>query len=857
MRPVYTKIACTILATLRAAKAYRPHPQSIFPAIALTAIMESRSQKISFSYVPPFQHAKTNDQFANLIYRTAGVPVQNCYLDNNTSGQGNWKARVIVQVRKEFAAKLTANHPLAELKKVGLELVSDVNFSNIRTITIYKPKWSIKEAINNTSIVPVDLETGPVEIIRSSAPSNSNRVFITFASAEDANTAIANGCFISGYEVQADQITMAKRIFVPQCKRCYKWNSHSTQECPLREDLPMCSRCTGYHKFTTCTVPRENYLCRNCMGNHEAVDFKCPLAKEASAKIKSAFNKKDQAHRNLKNYQGKHQQQNPQQHHQRQNAWQQERTPKTLSNKDFQARRQALQQGRLHKPPTTPKQERSSRPQSRSHSNNRQQSRSRSRGNVKFQQPPTITKTNKQTPRSNQQPATSIDQILQEQEQNRKKYENLRRQEAEEQRRRQEEEVTALPQQTQEEEEMEIQEAPLEDHADIQASAQHTKLEECMLQLSQKMDFLMEQSKTTNDQIFTCEAYKAAMVLQLAVMYSGGNRESFVSTLNDISDENSLPAIHIPTSYMETDGKLTLPAPYTLKLIHSDNKHNETNIAILQENAHNWQATAEDEEEEADNIVKGFINPTIHRVETTQDQVNPSITPPEVEAGPTIQDLETFVNISCENLFPTQTEQRAAAAMPTQLASTSTPNRTRSTEEKKRKDLEADTSSDTDRPTLQEKARRKKRRNSNVTPKSQRPLSIQKKPVDMNYPPLFISESQELNQNPSQPQTSPTLYVDMARNMNRNVDKFIKAYRDQKSVEAAKKFKCPICSNVVNFGMDRLVSHGALHGFNKHDLTGKCTRCLQRRGIWEIADHQASCKSEAYKSQLTTAHLSQ
>ena len=211
--------------------------------------MANRLIKLAFQHPVPYR-LSAEAQFSELIYRTTLTPIHKVFKDNSSRNQCNGIARIIVQVYNENATKLTTKNNLEKLAREGLTLVEDINLTNLYTVSIYKPTQNIRQAIVQLSTPEVYIVDRKVKINKISAPTNSNRVFITFENAADAREASQLGCYISGYPAHKDKVTLANNTFVPQCKKCYMWNDHSTNNCKFEGTL--CSRCTGLHHYSEC-----------------------------------------------------------------------------------------------------------------------------------------------------------------------------------------------------------------------------------------------------------------------------------------------------------------------------------------------------------------------------------------------------------------------------------------------------------------------------------------------------------------------------------------------------------------------------------------------------------------------------
>jgi hypothetical protein len=104
---------------------------------------------------------------------------------------------------------------------------------------------------------------------------------IEFVETEMANYAIQNGILSFNVKISPSQIQKEEYIDILMCFRCYKLETHSTNNCPT-PDLVICSECSGSHDYRDCQATVKK--CINCKGDHRTMAMSCPVKKECIKK---------------------------------------------------------------------------------------------------------------------------------------------------------------------------------------------------------------------------------------------------------------------------------------------------------------------------------------------------------------------------------------------------------------------------------------------------------------------------------------------------------------------------------------------------------------------------------------------
>ena len=112
---------------------------------------------------------------------------------------------------------------------------------------------------------------------------------VIFKDCETADKAVRDGFLMFSMRVAPDQIK--KEVFVPlrTCFTCYKFESHSTYECPEKDKTPKCSECAAVgHTWRSCSSSFK--CCLNCGGPHRTLAMACPVKKGFIEKKRRSMN---------------------------------------------------------------------------------------------------------------------------------------------------------------------------------------------------------------------------------------------------------------------------------------------------------------------------------------------------------------------------------------------------------------------------------------------------------------------------------------------------------------------------------------------------------------------------------------
>ena len=100
---------------------------------------------------------------------------------------------------------------------------------------------------------------------------------IELQTTEQAQHVLQNGLLCYNTRIAPSQIEKEEYADLQICFTCYKYESHSTKDCPTPNKI-ICSECTGQHKHTQCTSNIKK--CINCGGSHRTLAMACPTKKQ-------------------------------------------------------------------------------------------------------------------------------------------------------------------------------------------------------------------------------------------------------------------------------------------------------------------------------------------------------------------------------------------------------------------------------------------------------------------------------------------------------------------------------------------------------------------------------------------------
>ena len=128
---------------------------------------------------------------------------------------------------------------------------------------------------------------------RSAPTKSASSIIIEFTRPEDANKIIDEGLIWQGEVFQCERYDRQCRL--KQCYKCQRYGHIGTQ-CTAQ---PACGYCAESHGSKDCpnkTDKESPRKCAVCKGSHEAWNNKCPIRKAELAKVKSAYDTRQQYH---------------------------------------------------------------------------------------------------------------------------------------------------------------------------------------------------------------------------------------------------------------------------------------------------------------------------------------------------------------------------------------------------------------------------------------------------------------------------------------------------------------------------------------------------------------------------------
>ena len=99
-------------------------------------------------------------------------------------------------------------------------------------------------------------------------------------SVAEAERVLTEGLLCFYIRISPNQIKREEYINLLMCFKCYKYEDHTTANCPHDDNIEWCSECgSNNHTFKECS-PNNNKKCLNCKGNHRTMAMACPIKKE-------------------------------------------------------------------------------------------------------------------------------------------------------------------------------------------------------------------------------------------------------------------------------------------------------------------------------------------------------------------------------------------------------------------------------------------------------------------------------------------------------------------------------------------------------------------------------------------------
>lgn len=190
--------------------------------------------------------------------------------------------------------KLLSSKAVNELKKINLSPVLPPEVKAKRTITIRQLDQSVGEHSAKEIITEITKQNKNIKLSEVIKIKDYTHVIkVVCDSVETADQILTNGLLAFNTRITQHQCEREVFTYLQTCFRCYKIESHNTNEC--KQDFVICSECGERgHTFKACTS--SNKKCINCPeGNndHRTMAMKCPVRKAAiAAKNKEKQNQK-------------------------------------------------------------------------------------------------------------------------------------------------------------------------------------------------------------------------------------------------------------------------------------------------------------------------------------------------------------------------------------------------------------------------------------------------------------------------------------------------------------------------------------------------------------------------------------
>ena len=177
----------------------------------------------------------------------------------------------------------------AALKKLTLEVRIPPKMKARRSVICRKIDSYVGERSKDEMKAEIEHQNSRLKVDEIVKFKDYTHVFkIVFTSAEMAEIAQSEGIKCFNMKISSSQIQQEEYVDLLLCFHCYKWESHTTRDCPDRAKTQKCSECTEEHNYRDCGNTFKK--CINCNGNHRTMSMACPMKKKA---ISNKINKEE------------------------------------------------------------------------------------------------------------------------------------------------------------------------------------------------------------------------------------------------------------------------------------------------------------------------------------------------------------------------------------------------------------------------------------------------------------------------------------------------------------------------------------------------------------------------------------
>lgn len=181
----------------------------------------------------------------------------------------------------EDSQRLTGEKSVRDLKAEGIEVVPPPDFKTRRSIFVrgldpiaggHSPAETRDELVRSNDWMEVD------EIIK--IKNYTHVMKIVFKDICSTERALRDGFLLFCMRVSPDQIKQETFTPLMTCFTCFKYERHSTYQCPDRGMVTLCSECSeSGHTWRECKSTTKK--CVNCGGPHRTLAMACPIKKKA------------------------------------------------------------------------------------------------------------------------------------------------------------------------------------------------------------------------------------------------------------------------------------------------------------------------------------------------------------------------------------------------------------------------------------------------------------------------------------------------------------------------------------------------------------------------------------------------
>ncbi len=188
------------------------------------------------------------------------------------------------------AEKVMKEEAVAMFKQHGYDVIIPPVYRARRTIFVRKLDEMILENEEKDLIQEIN-DKNEWAKVQSLIKINGKNIKMTFADTSMVEKALEKGLLCCNMSITPNQINRENFTEITTCFKCYKYNTHTTNECKKPTTLCSCC-CSPDHHWRECTSTIKK--CLNCGENHHTLASFCSFKKRAIEEKKKALEKGSQ-----------------------------------------------------------------------------------------------------------------------------------------------------------------------------------------------------------------------------------------------------------------------------------------------------------------------------------------------------------------------------------------------------------------------------------------------------------------------------------------------------------------------------------------------------------------------------------